>query len=174
MDRIATVINHLEQHLDQAVSLDQLAKVAFLSPVQLYRLFKKATGLTPIQYHEHLRIAKGLEQLVEVDSVGQVAYDLGYKNYETFSRAFKKLCHLSPNDLLWGISRAEAEHQDGKYILLQEEATLEQVVQLIRANDKAFVQAERFPIYRIYPQAKRKADIRRCQHTESLLKRKFQ
>lgn len=174
MDRIATVINHLEQHLDQAVSLDQLAKVAFLSPVQLYRVFKKATGLTPIQYHEHLRIASGLEQLVEVESVAQVAFDLGYKNYETFSRAFKKLCHLSPNDMLWGITTAEAEHPDGKYILLREEASMRQVEQLIQVNKKNFLHAEQFPVYRIYPQAKGKAEVRRCKQTESFLLRQFQ
>ena len=93
------VIEHLKENLDRSIKVDELSDIACLSSVQLYRRFKAKMGITPVQYHEFLRIKKGIELLQTDVQIRDVAYDLGYENYETFSRAFKKIVEIAPSDL---------------------------------------------------------------------------
>ena len=46
---------HVETHADRRVSLDELGRVAGLSPFTVQRLFKRAMGVSPLQYQRALR-----------------------------------------------------------------------------------------------------------------------
>jgi len=170
MDRVELVINYLNEHVDKPLNIEVIAKVACISPVQLYRLFKAATGLTPIQYHEHLRINESLKLLQKVDRVRDVAYDLGYENYETYSRAFKKICSFSPSDLQWGMSYLDKLHPEGNYALVKEEATLVQIKAFIQASEESFASPTELFIYRFRPRTKGRPIIKRCLKAEKWLK----
>ena len=98
--RIKKVLDYLEGHLDQSPRLQDLAKLACLSPSQFHRVFKKATGRTPFQFLEALKMNKSRQLLLtEQISIQELSDQFGYRDYETFSRAFKKHFHLSPDDL---------------------------------------------------------------------------
>lgn len=99
-NRIHNVINHIEENLDKAHTLHNLSKFAFLSPYQFHRTFKKATGYTPQKFIEKTKMAKAHELLTKSDiSIQELAFQFGYKDYETFSRAFKRYYTFSPGDL---------------------------------------------------------------------------
>lgn len=97
--RIQQLQQYIKENLHQPLSRVQLAEEACLSPVHFDRCFKVATGLTPALYIEIHKVKEGLELLKEGMQVQEVAYQLGFLNYETFSRAFKKHCKIAPADL---------------------------------------------------------------------------
>ncbi len=98
--RIETVINYIEDHPDLSFDLESLAKIACLSPSQFHRIFKKETRKTPFQFVEESKREKAYHLIIHHHiSIQRVSSDLGYKDYETFSRAFKRIFKFSPDDL---------------------------------------------------------------------------
>ncbi len=98
--RITKTLDHIEANLHQPLTLEELSEVACLSPSQFHRIFKKETRRTPFIFIEELKMAKAYELISAGEGVvHELASKLGYKDYETFTRAFKKHFFISPDDL---------------------------------------------------------------------------
>lgn len=69
---------HIEGHLDRAVSLAELGRVAGLSPFTVQRLFKQQMGLSPLQYRRALRAGRFRTALKEGSDVTTAIYDAGF------------------------------------------------------------------------------------------------
>jgi AraC family transcriptional regulator of adaptative response/methylated-DNA-[protein]-cysteine methyltransferase len=69
---------HIEAHHDCAVSLAELGRLVNLSPFTVQRLFKKAFGVSPLQYQRALRAASLRGALKQGDSVTQAIYAAGF------------------------------------------------------------------------------------------------
>lgn len=99
-EKLRHVLQFIEQHLGQPLTSEELAKEACLSVSRFHRVFKEETGSSPRKFIENMRLAKAHEQLAQGGgSVQELAIELGYNDYETFSRAFKRKYHFSPDDL---------------------------------------------------------------------------
>ena len=172
MEATKQVIEHLKVNLDRPISVDELADVACLSKIQLYRVFKAAMGMTPVQYHELLRIQKGIELLQSDALVRHVAYDLGYENYETFSRAFKKIVELSPSDMQQIYFRfAERMDHIDYAMLAKEQATILQINDMFQASFSNESKELEVEVYRLSFKTKKKwALIRDTRAEEALLR----
>lgn len=88
----------LEKHLSSPVQLEQLAEQFGLSPRNLIRRFKDATGQTPMQYLQELRIEKA-KLLLETseDAFEQITLQVGYEDGNSFRRLFKQRVGLAPS-----------------------------------------------------------------------------
>lgn len=92
-DRIQTVLGYAREHLAQALSVEQLAEVARLSPRQFSRAFRAETGQSPAKAIENLRL-EAARQLLERGrlSLDQIALETGLgdrrRMREAFLRAF--------------------------------------------------------------------------------------
>ena len=95
LDRVKNYISH---RTDQEITLDELTDIANLSKYYLCRLFKKAYGTTPIQFHTVLRLEKA-KQLIQLTNLPltEIADKLGFQSIYAFSRAFRKLENVSPS-----------------------------------------------------------------------------
>jgi AraC-like DNA-binding protein len=92
------VKSYLDVSLNQKVTLDNLAEFAHLNKFYLSHLYKKAFGVTPIQYHLMARINKAKEEIQFTDlSMNEIAEKLGFQSIYSFSRAFKKLEKVPPS-----------------------------------------------------------------------------
>jgi AraC-like DNA-binding protein/quercetin dioxygenase-like cupin family protein len=91
------VISYIEQHYTEPITLNELAQQANLSVNQFLRVFKTATGHTPIDYLIRLRVLKAgqLLQRNEV-SVTQASYQVGFSDSNYFSKQFKRILGKSP------------------------------------------------------------------------------
>lgn len=69
---------HIEANLDRAVPLAELARVAKLSPFTVQRLFKRETGVSPLQYQRALRTDRLRASLKKGDSVTDAIYNAGF------------------------------------------------------------------------------------------------
>lgn len=93
------VTQHIEDHLDEQVSLGVLARLARLSQSHFSRAFKQSFGVPPHEYHVHRRIEKAKAMLAERDaSVTDVGFALGYSHTSSFSVAFRKVTGRTPRE----------------------------------------------------------------------------
>jgi AraC family transcriptional regulator len=96
--RLRAVVEYIEEHLDAAPTLGELAAVARLSPYHFARQFKAATGLPPHQYVLGRRVerAKNLLQGGTDLSLAEVAARAGFSDQSQFSHHFKRLVGVTP------------------------------------------------------------------------------
>ncbi|MHC8391719.1 GlxA family transcriptional regulator [Pseudomonas sp. MDT2-39-1] len=92
-DRIQTVLGYAREHLTSALSVEQLAEVARLSPRQFSRTFRAETGQSPAKAIENLRL-EAARQMLERGrlTLDQIAAEAGFTDRrrmrEAFLRAF--------------------------------------------------------------------------------------
>ncbi|RED64344.1 MULTISPECIES: AraC family transcriptional regulator [Cohnella] len=97
-EQLDRVKNYLSHHIDQESTLDELADLANMSKYYLCRLFKKAYGMTPIQYHVSVRLEKAKQMIQFTNlSLTQIADELGFQSIHAFSRTFHKWEGVSPS-----------------------------------------------------------------------------
>ena len=104
--RMQRVCDYMHAHLAEEVSLQDLAKVAYLSRFHLIRAFKQTYGETPYQRLTRLRIQRAQRLLATSDTpITQIALDCGFTNQTHFAAAFRRLVGLSPRAYRQSISR---------------------------------------------------------------------
>jgi AraC family transcriptional regulator len=104
--RMRRVCDYMHAHLADEVSLQDLAKVAYVSRFHLIRVFKQTYGETPYQHLTRLRIERAQRLLATSDApIAQIALDCGSTNQTHFAAAFRRLVGLSPRAYRQGITR---------------------------------------------------------------------
>jgi AraC family transcriptional regulator len=98
--QLKQVIEYIDHHLDQKLTLMSLAAIAHLSPSYFSALFKQSTKLTPHQYVVQCRINRAKQLLLQGMSVAEVALDLGFSHQSHLSRHFKRLVGVTPKEFL--------------------------------------------------------------------------
>ncbi|MFD0671439.1 AraC family transcriptional regulator [Cohnella sp. GCM10027633] len=94
---IAEVIRHMQARYAEPIDLQALPRIGHFSPNYFRKLFKEATGRTPLEYLTHLRMEKAKELLqAGTHSVGKISALVGYEDIHYFSKLFKKLEGMSP------------------------------------------------------------------------------
>lgn len=69
---------HIESHLDRPVRLEELGRVAGMSPFTAQRLFKREMGVSPLQYQRALRAGSLRNALKNGGNVTDAIYDAGF------------------------------------------------------------------------------------------------
>ena len=96
---LGRVIARMERNYSKRITLDELALTAKMTSRNLLRHFKKATGSSPIDYLEGLRISAAKESLEKTAlSITEIAAGSGFSDSNFFSRQFKKTVGVSPRE----------------------------------------------------------------------------
>ncbi|MFV9684422.1 GlxA family transcriptional regulator [Pseudomonas sp. NY15367] len=94
---LAPLLAWLREHHAEAIDLNRLAQQAHCSARTLLRRFKQATGLTPGDYLQRLRISVAQQALADsAQSLEQIASEVGFADRATFAKRFKQLCGETP------------------------------------------------------------------------------
>ena len=80
------VRQHIEKNLDRSVPLEELGRVTRLSPFTVQRLFKRAMGVSPLQYQRALRASRLRGALKQGGTVTEAIYNAGFSSS---SRAYE-------------------------------------------------------------------------------------
>jgi AraC family transcriptional regulator len=97
--QVLPALIHIQANLDRDLSLDQLAGEVQLSKSHFHRRFQRVTGETPKASFERLRLERAALHLrLRRASVLEIALECGYRNHETFTRAFRAHFGLTPRD----------------------------------------------------------------------------
>src|SRR5438128_9563093 len=84
-----------EKHQAEPLSLGRVARVANIS--RHYKMFKKATGISFIDYLSRVRVEKSKTLLVNPNSrISEAAFASGFQSMTNFNRAFRRIVGRSP------------------------------------------------------------------------------
>ena len=97
---VERVIAAMRSHVADALSLAEMAEIAYLSPFHFNRVFRSFTGTPPGEFLAALRLDAAKRLLLTTSlSVTDVCFDLGYASLGTFTQRFKTHTGLSPLQL---------------------------------------------------------------------------
>lgn len=95
--RLRRILDYIEAHLDQPVTLDELARLVDLSPYHFIRMFRREVGATPYRYVCDRRIARARALLAETElPIAEVARLCGFVRHAQFSAAFARAVGIAP------------------------------------------------------------------------------
>jgi AraC family transcriptional regulator of adaptative response/methylated-DNA-[protein]-cysteine methyltransferase len=77
---------HIERNLDRRVGLEELGRLAGMSPFTVQRLFKREMGVSPLEYQRALRASRLRGALKQGDTVTDAIYNAGFSSS---SRAYE-------------------------------------------------------------------------------------
>ncbi|HKI01797.1 MAG TPA: AraC family transcriptional regulator [Thermoanaerobaculia bacterium] len=93
---VRRVREYLVQAYDENASLEDLAKVANLSPYHLHRVFTREVGLSPHAFQTQVRLCRAKILLNEGKPLHEVAAETGFADQSHFTREFKRTVGLTP------------------------------------------------------------------------------
>lgn len=90
-------INFMQSHLEEALSVEEIAQELGLSQFHFSRLFKQRTGITPHQYLIKLRLERAKHLLKNTKmAVNEIADECGFANPSHLARHLRRETGLSP------------------------------------------------------------------------------
>ena len=108
-DKMKIIYEYVQKNFSEKITLDDVSKVALMSPVSFNRFIKKRTGKTFVNYLNDIRVGYAARWLVEKDSsISEIAFKTGFNNIANFNRIFKSLKKTAPSqyrDEFYGIKR---------------------------------------------------------------------
>ncbi|MFB8374415.1 bifunctional transcriptional activator/DNA repair enzyme AdaA [Paenibacillus taichungensis] len=94
---ITVVTDYIEHHFAEPLTLDILANVSHGSPYHLHRVFKRITGLTPVEYIQEKRVTEARKLLGSTElTVTDIGRQVGIANPAYFITVFRKHTGSTP------------------------------------------------------------------------------
>ncbi len=92
-------MNYLAANATQKMTLDSLAHISGQSVSRLTMMFRRQTGLSPIQYLEQIRLERAMELLTRTTiQIARIAEQVGFEDPFYFSQRFRKHTGYSPRE----------------------------------------------------------------------------
>ncbi len=95
--RLNEVKDYIDSCFNEDITLDNLSKIALMSPFHLLRQFKKNYHTTPHQYLMNRRLDRAKNSILNSDaSLTDICFMIGFRDISSFSKLFKRRFGLSP------------------------------------------------------------------------------
>jgi AraC family transcriptional regulator len=95
--QLRSVVNFVDAHLSEDVSLMALARQAHVSPFHFARLFRRTIGVPPHQFVLQLRLQRALGLMkTRTLSLARIAVECGFHDQPHFTRTFRKMLGTTP------------------------------------------------------------------------------
>ena len=109
--RLGTVLSYLEQHYTERIRIEDLTRIARMSPSSLLRAFRSITECAPMEYLTRLRMLRACDLLRQGElNITETAYRVGFSDSNYFTRQFKRIMQCTPREFC---SRTRAEKRAG-------------------------------------------------------------
>ena len=90
----------MRESLNNNINAEQIAQELNIGYSYFRRMFKKYTGISPIQYHLQLRLKKAENMLSNTSKpIKEIAFELGFQSIYYFSRLFKQKNGMNPTEM---------------------------------------------------------------------------
>ena len=97
---IPWAVAYIDEHLDERLSLDDLAAKAGLSLWRFCAVFRQHTGFSPRRYIWQRRLEKVQSLLASGESLANAALLAGYYDQSHLCRHFKSTCGMTPGQYI--------------------------------------------------------------------------
>lgn len=95
--KIFDVLLYIQENLNEKMSLNELSRIAHISPYHFHRLFRAYIGESLHQYIKRLRLeAAAGKVILSKKTITEIGLDSGYDNPSSFTKAFRKHMGMSP------------------------------------------------------------------------------
>ena len=99
IESIQKAINYIEAHLQETITMDQIAQEVNVSVFHFQRTFSILTDMSIADYIRRRRLTLAAQELINTDiKIIDLAYKYGYDSPEAFTKAFRKQHHVTPSD----------------------------------------------------------------------------
>ena len=121
--RINRVIDYIDGHLDEQLSLEKLSEIANFSPFHFHRIFSAMLGETLNRFIQRVRLERAASRLVSAPklSITEVAFEYGFSGSASFARSFKDYFGKSATD--WRIEKIKTDSKNCKLKSKDRQAT---------------------------------------------------
>lgn len=96
--KVVEMIHYINENLSKDLSIESLSARFYLSKYHMMRKFKEETGYSMHQYILEKRILAARNMILAGSLATQASTECGFKDYSTFSRAYKKLLGQLPSE----------------------------------------------------------------------------
>ncbi|PWN67980.1 AraC family transcriptional regulator [Chryseobacterium oncorhynchi] len=94
--RMGFVVDYIKRNLHQKLSIDSIAKLAYVSKSNFFKMFRDELGVSPNDFILQERISKAKELLAGQNSIKETAFQTGFSDTNYFTRVFKQLVGVTP------------------------------------------------------------------------------
>jgi AraC-like DNA-binding protein len=95
--RVRVARRFISNHRADDINLADVAQATHVSTFYLCKIFKKATGLTFVEYRNRLRIESAKKMLLNPNlTVSEIAYTVGFQSLTQFNRLFRRVVGMAP------------------------------------------------------------------------------
>ena len=101
--RLSKILSYIMDNYNTQITLEDIARKAYMTPHAFCRYFKKHTGHTFISFLNEVRINDACKSLIsgqKADCISGVAYKAGFNSITNFNRVFKNIIGQSPKAYL--------------------------------------------------------------------------
>ena len=97
-NRLHKVINYISGNYANNITLNEISKIAVMTPPAFCRFFKTRTNRTFSSFLNEVRISRACQFLINGESpIKQICYDVGFSSLTNFNRTFKSFMGISPS-----------------------------------------------------------------------------
>lgn len=98
--RADRVLRLITEHLDEPLSLAQLADAAALSPFHFHRVWRAIVGEPIMETVRRLKLERAAHQLATTDApITQIAFQAGFASSQSFAHAFRRVMGRTPSEV---------------------------------------------------------------------------
>ena len=98
-DRLQPALNRLHANYATPISVPELARACAMSPSYFYSVFRAATGQSPIEYKNALKLSHAVRLIRQGETLETVCDTLGFTNPAFLRRMIKKSTGLMPKEI---------------------------------------------------------------------------
>lgn len=99
MEAVARMQDYIKNHIQEEITLADLARVSLFSPWYSHRLFTQYTQKTPADYIRRLRLSKSALKLRDEDcKIADIAFEFGFGSVDGYQRAFYREFGCNPRE----------------------------------------------------------------------------
>ncbi|MEQ1762020.1 MAG: AraC family transcriptional regulator [Pyrinomonadaceae bacterium] len=109
LSRIEQTVQWIRKNYDQPMDVADVARETGMAVTTFHRQFKRATGLSPVQFQKQLRLLEARNLIAfEGLAVSNAAYQVGYESASQFNREYSRFFGKSPSRHAASIRMSEA------------------------------------------------------------------
>lgn len=155
-EAVRTMQDYITEHINEEITINDLAECSSFSPWYARRLFEKHLGMTPSVYIRRLKLSKSALRLRDEKlSVLDVAMDMGFGSVDGYQRAFRREFGCNPKEYssspvpIWLFT---------PYLIIDEERLKERKVSKMSEIRNVFIQVIEKPARKVIIKRGVKAD----------------
>jgi len=97
--QLRKVEDYVQEQLAEEISVETLAGRVELSPFHFSRVFKRATGMSPLQFVTRERVTRAQQLIRETSrSLIEIGLEVGYASPSHFAQVFRKVAGVTPTE----------------------------------------------------------------------------